>query len=420
MLWDSLADLNSGGGGGGGGYGHAHTPVTVANVTVTRSPTQCTQYDPHTLEVSFTGASSSSSSNSSSSSGGEYPQIVEPNAQSLCSVELPPGATILATATATSASASASASAGVRSGTSTNVTVAFETAPNAAGGSLVVVAFGNYGVTDTPVPVGKQCQDESATTSPQPLAGSVARIVSGVMADQALFNLGTPTNLSWVPKRVGAGEYILGVSNTRLDQQPLHIAATFGTVTSVEDVSTVAANHPDVSNPGYLPHGYASADIGLSTATSIAGADFRMLKVMVSVGGAAVGAEAEEEKEEAPIYSATVAADIPAAISTATAAAAAREKYRNEIKSESESENKNRSRSRNSIKLIPHAVAPKAPSNIWLRLPRATADVRDAILQRPSFRQLFSGVLLDWSYFDVRSEDALAACARWLHVHFMG
>jgi hypothetical protein len=46
----------------------------------------------------------------------------------------------------------------------------------------------------------------------------------------------TTVALAWVPKRVGPGEWLLGVSNTQLQQQPLSIRATFGRVLSVVDV----------------------------------------------------------------------------------------------------------------------------------------------------------------------------------------
>ena len=209
--------------------------------------------------------------------------LVEPHPQRLCALNPPPGAVVLATATGNSTAAAP---------------VAYRTQPNGRGGSVTVLAIGNYGVTPGPLPVGTPCQEDKPTLSAQPLAASVARLLSDVMADQALFDIGGPnTSLSWVPKRVSDTTYMIGVSNTQLSESPLLIRAKFGTVVSQADIRM---DDSEKQEAGYLPHGFEGHDVGRSTNTTIAGADFRMLRVVVrpspgvAGGGDELGCETTE------------------------------------------------------------------------------------------------------------------------------
>jgi hypothetical protein len=184
------------------------------------------------------------------------------------------------------------------------------------------------------------------------LALGVAAIIRTAMADAALFDLGASTNLSWTPTRVSDTEFILGVGNTQLTQQPLNITALFGSVTAVTEIALDVSEKRDV---GYLPDGFAGADIGNSTATTVAGADFRMLRVTVAA---------------APL--------------------------------------------KRTLVVIPHTVFPPAPTKVWLRLPPSTASIRAALLYRPDFRQHFDGILLDWSYLAARTREAVQNDAVWM------
>lgn len=272
--------------------------------------------------------------------------VNESTSLSVCWVPPPPDAEILATATVVSSG--------------TTAALAFRTRPNAHGGSMVFVGLGNYGVATAAQNVPPPCQQNRRSESPYPLAASFARLASDLMAGQALFDIGgVHTNLSWVVKSISETEYMLGVSNTQLDQQLLTIVPTFGSLESIDEVSL---DDGVVSEPGYLPHGFSGRDIGESTnvtiggaPATIAGADFRMFKVCIAPSSAAPG-----------------------------------------------------------VKILPHTIFPRAPNKIWLRIGPRTADLVTSIESRPGFRQLFSGVLLDSSYVSKRSVNALQADAKWM------
>ena len=44
----------------------------------------------------------------------------------------------------------------------------------------------------------------------------------------------------------------------------------------------------------------------------------------------------------------------------------------------------------------------------------SVSDVREAILLRPSFRQHFDSVVVDWRYVESRTRTAIAEEGRWL------
>jgi hypothetical protein len=306
---DSLRDLGPG--------------ATIENVVITLSAhSSCSLHSSNTMQVNFSDDSSS--------------PLTEPTALSLCAVTPPPGAQILATATTAGGE---------------TVPLAFRTRANDHGGSMIFVALGNYGVATEAVPVGKACTQDQPTESPQPLARSLDRLASSIMAEQALFDLGgRASNLSWVVKHVSPEEYLLGVSNTQLTEQPLNVKPTFGELVSVTEVDL---DDSEKTEPGYLPHGFQGRDIGRSSSTSVAGADFRMLRVVVK-----------------PTPSA--------------------------------------------VRVLPHSVFPRAPSKVWLRLGAGEGDLKAAIQKRVGFRQLFEGVLLDSSYVSTRTLSGLQADADWM------
>lgn len=320
VMFDSLADLGSAG----------EKLVGNASRTGHGLHGSCTLYD--SVRVTFVDGST----------------VQEPHPQRICVLQPPSGARVLATAVVVAGSVGGDVKTAA-------VPVAFRTQPNERGGSVTVIGVGNYGVTPTALPVGSPCQIDTPTASPQPLARTVARLLSDTMADQGLFDIGGPnTSLSWVPKRVTDTEFIIGVGNTQLQQQPLDIKATFGSVTSTTEI---LLDDSEKREAGYLPHGFQGHDIGQSTNTTIAGADFRMFRVTVQPD-----------------------ASVPAG----------------------------------GINALPHAVMPTAPTGIWLRLSPGV-DLQHSLQRRVTFKQTFDGVLIDWSYLSVRTEQAVQADAHWLH-----
>lgn len=110
----------------------------------------------------------------------------------------------------------------------------------------------------------------------------------------------------------------------------------------------------DTGDVGYLPHGYLGYPIGKSTNTTIAGADFRMLRITIASPTA---------------------------------------------------------------KVIPHIVPPRAPSKVWIKLPsQSEASIQRFVGRRAGFKQLFDGIVLDWLYLSARSNAALETDAAWLRV----
>lgn len=273
--------------------------------------------------------------------------VEEPNRQRFCALEPPNGAQVLATVV-------------VRTGTEYSgvdaaaVPVAFRTQPNKRGGSVTVIGVGNYGVTPTVLPIDTPCQVDKPTASPQPLARSVARLLPNTMADQALFDIGGPnTSLSWVPKRVTDTEFIIGVSNTQLQEQALDIKSTFGRISSTTEI---LLDDSEKREAGYLPFGFQGHEIGRSTDTTIAGADFRMFRVTV------------QPDASAP----------------------------------------------KGINALPRAAMPTAPTGVWLRL-TSSLELQQSLQRRVTFKQNFDGVLLDWSYLRIRTYQAVQTDAHWLH-----
>jgi hypothetical protein len=396
LTWDALADLElrggadssrKGGSGGGSKGGTQSASSLFGGLHVLRQSQKCKRFDGNTLAVSFL------SSERPSEAVHADDTFVEPHPVLVCEMNTTGVAqgtmTTVATAIHTGSRNTKPMPLVVR------VSIGSDSNGGSGGstGSITLVGIGNYGVTDMLIAsTPKACQVDTPTLSPQPIAGTVARVVSNAMAEQALFDLSGPgtagsTNLSWVAKAVAADEYLLGVSNTQLTEQPLHVRAKFGTILSVEEVPLDQA---EKSEPGYLPHGFEGVDTGRSTNTTIAGADFRVLRLKVMVDGAGAGAGAAAGSQ------------------LNTRGGSVR------------------------IRPIPHTIPPRAPTGVWMRLPLASAmsapsgatggyeygrqqsALRGAILRRPCFRQLFDGVLVDWSYLHVRTNTTLAADAAWL------
>ena len=273
MLWDSLADL----------AGNA-----VANVSISANINRegCTRYLGGTLKVTFTAtatANQSTSTSTNSNNNTVASSVVEPYPTFVCPLRLPPGAEVLAVAEVVSTTGSAAPDArsssrrrDARTNRDGSTTPSSSTPPstfpvafrlpnmNGNGGSLTVYLFGNYGVTDVAINVPKPCQVDVQTKTPMPLSASINHLLATAMSAQALFDFSVDTadngygggssedavgaagngasklfgktNLSWVPKQVSPTEYLVGVSNTKLDQQPLAIKSNIGAIVSITDV----------------------------------------------------------------------------------------------------------------------------------------------------------------------------------------
>jgi hypothetical protein len=91
--------------------------------------------------------------------------------------------------------------------------------------------------------------------------------------------------LSWVPARVGPGQYLLTVTNPTLAQAPLGVRARphAGAVTAVQ---ALALPQGERGALGYLPHGFEGADLGVTTNITLAGGDTVLLRVTLSGDGA--------------------------------------------------------------------------------------------------------------------------------------
>ena len=220
-------------------------------------------------------------------------------------------------------------------------------------GTATVLAAGNYGMATAPNPGPLYgCGvDEADARDAQPL--SMAAHVRALL-ERALARASLfdlGPALAWVPQRESATRYVLTVSNPFLTEAPLNVMSRLGPVAWVERLTLDESEKGAV---GYLPHGFEGAPIGNTTNGTLAGGDTILLRVVL-------------------------------------ASDASRE--------------------------LPRAGAP--PAAAWaarrlLRLPRATGDLRRAVLQRPFFDSSFAGVLIDSSYVAVREAGALGAEAAWL------
>ena len=73
--------------------------------------------------------------------------------------------------------------------------------------------------------------------------------------------------------------------------------------------------------------------------------------------------------------------------------------------------------SKEQCELLPSVPARPNPRGIAMKLDQnSISDVREAILLRPSFRQHFDSVVVDWRYLEGRTSTAVALEGRWLYM----
>eukprot|EP01047_Picozoa_sp_COSAG01_P039967 COSAG01_NODE_3332_length_6235_cov_3.027678_5_plen_352_part_00 len=224
-----------------------------------------------------------------------------------------------------------------------------------SGGTLRVAGAGRYSLAgelnrSTTFSCGTN-YDDGSSESPYTPVGFAAQMLAATLREAALFDLGL--QLSWVPRRIAPKRYSLMVVNSEFTPRPLAIKSLLGPIVSIKEVPIDAAAQP--IGQGWLPYGFDNATVraglGANTASSIQGLDTRCFMV-------------------------TLASD-----------------------------------SSTPITVPPPPPVPVPPR--LLRLSHSIGTVRDELLRRPSFRNFYDGVVLDWAYLEARSEEALLREARW-------
>jgi hypothetical protein len=196
---------------------------------------------------------------------------------------------------------------------------------------------------------------EQPLPNPYPLLKSFKALLSDLFESQVLFSPGEPTGqlqLAHIVNRLSTNEYLMQIANTKMQQQTFSIQSKIGPIEDITEVALGDAHIAGANTPGFAPAGSSSVDRGHSSATTIAGGDVRVFKIKL----------VDDKCSPLP--------PVP-----------------------------------------PHPN----PSNIAIKLDQSSApNVREAILLRPSFRQHFDSVVVDWKYVESRTATAIAEEGRWL------
>ena len=192
--------------------------------------------------------------------------------------------------------------------------------------------------------------------NPYPLLKSTEALLSDIFKSQVLFSPGEPSGqiqLAHIINRVSSTEYLMQIANTRMQEQTFNVTSSIGPIASITEVMLADAHIAVPGVPGFAPAGSGSVDRGHSSATAIAGGDIRVFKIKLAA------------KEACEL-------------------------------------------------LLPVPAEPN-PSRVAIKLDQnSIPDVRQAILLRPSFRQHFDSVVVDWRYLESRTATAIAEEGRWL------
>ena len=263
----------------------------------------------------------------------------------------------------------------------------------AAGGKIVV--FASTGISSAPqvgpIPPSKVSGDNSLLPTPFPMATHVRAVLDNVLqASATLFTVGPqqqqqqhqqrqqqqqqqqhrqqhqhidttataaalpqPSTLSIVVNRVSSTEYLVAVANSELTEQPFQFPApqpSLGTVQAIEEIALPDAALAKANVSGYMPTGFQGVAVGKSTATTIAGLDQRIFKVTLA----------------------------------------------NET-----------------ARLLPTVAPQLRMEHVVLPLQSGTRDFQTAILQRPTFQQHASAVVLNWRDVEAQTKVELARVAKW-------
>jgi len=227
-------------------------------------------------------------------------------------------------------------------------------------GSLVVLATSGMAstrqhgpLTAADVETAGAGSTQPAFPNPFPMADHVRLLLSNAMSAAAPFTAGArDAQLSLVVNRVSVTEYLVALANTDLLQQNFKIVSNVGAIDGVKEIvlpDAALAKTAFDNDPGYAPTGFSKVPRGVSSESTIAGIEQRIFKVTLKA-------------------------------ETAT--------------------------------LLPTVEPAAAPHRIALPMPQTT-DLRDSISLRPSFRQHFDAVVLDWTYVERRSAKQLQIEGRW-------
>lgn len=199
----------------------------------------------------------------------------------------------------------------------------------------------------------------SPLPTPFPMADHARVLLADVLSSQQPFDAGLAATysdgLGLVATRVRKGEYLVGLSNNGLRQQNFKITTNLGRILNITETSLADAWMNPSNTQGYTAtHTPPGTDLGHSTATTIAGLDFRVFEVRV------------DESNTQLIDAANAAPPSP-----------------------------------------PH------PPRVGLPLP-ASRSLQEQLLLRPTFTQHFSSVVVDWRYIERTDVEVLAQEGAWL------
>ncbi len=191
--------------------------------------------------------------------------VEEVNAFELCTIELPAGAETIAECAGQPA---------------------ISLIPLGAG--HITLLLSPLGLNSEPLVTGPvESGEERALPCPFTMLEHVKRVLADEFGMQQIFAVGE--DLSFIACRRPDGAYTLGVQNNGLDEKPLAISATTGTVTGLRELTL---DRSEANAPGYGPTGFDDTR-GASTADTIAGGDVRLFEVSLSGADVRMLPEAE-------------------------------------------------------------------------------------------------------------------------------
>lgn len=212
-------------------------------------------------------------------------------------------------------------------------------------GKLTLIASA-FGVCRVREDVAIQSSVDAPLASPFALEPEMAEQLTAIFAAQRLFAV-TGEGLSVVTCRRAPGEYTVGMANNTWREQRFRIDALCGELIAVGEMPTDLAER--VAD-GFAPESVDTTQLGVNSATTIAGGDIRLFALTI--------------------------------------------------------------RERGVVELAP-PPPPARPRDRWLTL-RSVRSLQEEVLTRPTFFQHFDGVVIDWSYCHEREAAALTKEARWL------
>jgi hypothetical protein len=202
-----------------------------------------------------------------------------------------------------------------------------------------------FGVALSPGAGPIQSEVDKPLPKPYRMPNHVRLILADILREQRLFQTGT--NLSLITCRRGPGEYTIGIANNTWREQPFRLESLCGKIESRHELPLDTSERGAI---GQTPEGVDAANLGKSTANTIAGGDFRIFAVKLQESGI------EEIQHQAP--------------------------------------------------------APRPKGRI-LPLRRPTS-IKEEIMARPTFFEHFDGVCVDWRYLHEREKAALEKETGWL------